>query len=363
MSLIRFNLGSVDPKDGGPSVSGLAQILQYNTLKRIYDDIPLILELENNHQDIRQLKNMVQVIEWKCFNKPVKGISIKRLCYLLYFNAEIRISTGSWKFFDLLTCLQLFYCKKLKLVISPRGCFNTFQLSLFKKILLRFYILTAKRTGRLSFHFLDHSEILRAPENTRTHLQRYSFIAPNTIDTVALANDFQTLPNNEFDLGYFGRFVEEKNIVQLLEFAKTLKLRILLCGPPNQYKRQLEENYNSENIIFIDPLYGSCKKQFFERVSIVVLLSQSEGIPTSLLEAIYCKRPIICTFECNLPFDHVLIQKIPLKKLDLEYFKSALSNIYYEIDSGKQYLEEFNSALTVNKFWTSLHSHLTERIR
>lgn len=358
MKNIRFNLGSINPRDGGPSVSGFAQVLAYERYKNLFRNAPMILDLENNTYDETSIDKNIQVNNWRCLDKPLRGMSFKRLRSLLSNRDELRVSTGSWKFFDLVSCLQLYLNRKLMLVLSPRGCFNSYQLGILKRILLLFYLITAWKTKRLFFHFLSDDEIQTTPKFFMIRLQKYSFTAMNTIDYKSLRNDFDVLQKTDYELGYFGRFIPEKNIEKLIRFAIKLNKTLLLCGPVSNYKKDLQEKYKNSAIMFIQPLYLKDKLRFFRRVKTVVLLSKSEGLPTSLLEAIYCNRSIICTEECNLPFEHELIGKVKLSELNLYSFKSVLQEVNNNIINGSRYDSSFRSNIGRDKFWPSLHKKL-----
>ena len=119
----------------------------------------------------------------------------------------------------------------------------------------------------------------------------------------ALRKDLN-IDNKSFVIGYIGRLVKDKGIIELLESFELIKknqpnVKILLVGmledrdplPDNI----IEDIKNDPDIIHVGYVPYQKIEYYYSLMDIFVLPSYREGFPTSVLEASAMKLPIITT--------------------------------------------------------------------
>jgi len=120
-----------------------------------------------------------------------------------------------------------------------------------------------------------------------------------TIDNLSDSIDNQGLHLNQYIL-YAGRLEKQKKIDILIRaisiLDKTQHIKLVICGDGNQ-KHMLESSIkqlNLENKIFLTGAVASERVWFLmKRAKAFVLLSEYEGLPNVLLEAMVCQCPLI----------------------------------------------------------------------
>lgn len=110
--------------------------------------------------------------------------------------------------------------------------------------------------------------------------------------------------DNSFVIGYTGRLVKDKGIIELIDTFKTLQsqytnLKLLLVGMLEQRNalptETVEVIKTNPNIIHIEYVSHEKIEYYYALMDIFVLPSYREGFPTSVLEASAMNLPIITT--------------------------------------------------------------------
>ena len=111
------------------------------------------------------------------------------------------------------------------------------------------------------------------------------------------------IDNDSFVIGYTGRLVKDKGIVELVEAFQTLdkqynNLRLLLVGPleerdalPNEIVQIIK---NHPRIIFTGLIEDNIQ-YYYSLMDILVLCTHREGFGTSILEASSMEKPVLTT--------------------------------------------------------------------
>lgn len=101
--------------------------------------------------------------------------------------------------------------------------------------------------------------------------------------------------------GLMGRFSKEKNqsiliqiLPNILKFVPDAKLVLIGEGPDEKDLKELALQYGILNSVKFIPPYKSIL-DVIDQVDIVVLLSDAEGMPLTLIESLYYGKPIIAT--------------------------------------------------------------------
>ena len=112
------------------------------------------------------------------------------------------------------------------------------------------------------------------------------------------------------ELLYIGRIHETKGLTQLVENLSEraeagspapFRLKIAGIGQTNKVdalKRQIE--FFKADIEFVGPAFGEAKQKLFSMSHGLILASQTEGLPMTLMEAASQGLPLFVTEECNL---------------------------------------------------------------
>lgn len=129
---------------------------------------------------------------------------------------------------------------------------------------------------------------------------------PENIDQLKRNNLKKELniPDNSLVIGFVGRLVKDKGIIELVEAFQLLSekrtdLLLLLVGMfeerdalPDRVKNEITKN---PRIIYTGYINNSQIEYYYSFMDIFILPSYREGFPTSILEASSMKLPIITT--------------------------------------------------------------------
>jgi glycosyltransferase involved in cell wall biosynthesis len=109
-------------------------------------------------------------------------------------------------------------------------------------------------------------------------------------------------PDLDFDLIYFGRLIQHKNVDKLIQLAwhfkqRKINIKILIIGngPRESFlKQQREKLYLTESVFFID-FVDSYEKliSLIKTAKICILPSEREGFGISVIEANACGLPVL----------------------------------------------------------------------
>ncbi|MEA4967318.1 MAG: glycosyltransferase family 4 protein [Bacteroidaceae bacterium] len=112
------------------------------------------------------------------------------------------------------------------------------------------------------------------------------------------------VPKNILIIGFVGRLVRDKGIIELVEAFQLLSKKrndiyLLLVGMfekrdalPNEVKNEI---INNPHIIYTDYVDNSQIEYYYSLMDLFILPSYREGFPTSILEASAMKLPVITT--------------------------------------------------------------------
>jgi glycosyltransferase involved in cell wall biosynthesis len=116
--------------------------------------------------------------------------------------------------------------------------------------------------------------------------------------------------DNEIIIGFVGRLVPEKNVVNLVLAIKILvekynintKLIIIGDGPLRKYIEKLIDVLNlHNNIKILGWIPRQALPMYYRKFKILVLPSFAEGLPYTILEAMACGTPILATSVGAIP--------------------------------------------------------------
>lgn len=137
---------------------------------------------------------------------------------------------------------------------------------------------------------------------------------PNCVRLPNDAND-DSKSVDECDRGatkflFLGRLHQKKCVVELAKAftSSPLKSRadvkLIIAGPDDGELSQLlnlKDDSEADNLLVCGPVYGEQKHKLFREADYFILPSQSEGLPTSVLEAMSYQCVAIISEGCNFP--------------------------------------------------------------
>lgn len=213
-------------------------------------------------------------------------------------------------FVSFMTCLYNIFLKK-PIVLTCHG-----QLkfgSSFKDTFERLY---SKTIGRFIFNSV--TRIIALSKEDRNYISSLGIddnkilIIPNAIDADYLEkcvfnsktyNELCSIFANKKVVLYVGRIIPRKGIEYLIKSIeivtkKRSDILFLLIGD-GEYKQTAEQLCEeigvSDNVLFLNDLSDEYLFSYYKLSDIFILPSLSEGLPTTILEAMYFNKPVIST--------------------------------------------------------------------
>lgn len=188
----------------------------------------------------------------------------------------------------------------------------------------------------------------------------------STIVDDSFFDSFGDTHGQKFIILFLARVEKYKGIYESIEILKILdqysdvELQIAGNGTELKNVKKLISDEGMENIRFLDFLSGNDKLRAYQRSHCYLFPSYSEGMPNSVLEAMACGLPIICTRVGALE-DFFIDKKMGFSfklPIDIKAFTSAIKEIMS--DSGlRKKIGEFNKKYAKENFMASLViSHL-----
>jgi glycosyltransferase involved in cell wall biosynthesis len=136
---------------------------------------------------------------------------------------------------------------------------------------------------------------------------------------------------SEIRVAYSSRFSPRKGLHTVVKVfkelgLKRLRLDIVALADDEEYERRVrQECAGVENIVFHDGLVGTQAQKIVAKCQVVVLFSEFEGLPMSLLEALAMGKVVVCTSNCNLP--NIREEKAGVIVNNTEELSQALINL------------------------------------
>lgn len=111
-------------------------------------------------------------------------------------------------------------------------------------------------------------------------------------------NDLRS--TDKMRLLFMSRLVREKGIYETIDAFRKLRksvpnLELLIAGDGKEMHRVVNETQNDADIEILGHLTGSKKREVFKNSHVYCLPSYTEGLPTSVLEAMVFGMPVITT--------------------------------------------------------------------
>lgn len=156
---------------------------------------------------------------------------------------------------------------------------------------------------------------------------------------------------DSFTVGYAGRISLEKGISRLVEVAKELSsVRFLVAGK-EEMKVDFPTNMRYKGEIPFDGM-----PYFYNQCDLVILPSFTEGLPSVILEAYACEKPILATLEA-VPEELRVFGAVG----SIDDFPDIISKIRKEpLESmGKRARKYVEKQYTWEKFGHSMLSHFS----
>lgn len=229
-------------------------------------------------------------------------------------------------------------------VIQPHGSLNQYakksRFSFIKKLIIRYFS---------RFILGGEAIIALTKEEKESILKTFRLedskvkIVPNGIDTEKLKKtgriNLYKLYNIKKDnkiVSFLGRIHFQKGLdrsIRAIALLKNrLKITFLIIGPDEGEKSNLmklaKELKIESSLVFTGILTGERKLKTLKSSELSILLSRSEGLPTTLLESAALGLPIICSPESNFPeVDYYKVGKVVANEQQAaEYLKKILTN-------------------------------------
>lgn len=230
--------------------------------------------------------------------------SLSILRYLLRRDSVV-VAHSIWNIWTIIAALFTPLRGKRVLVFShgmlSREAFRTG--ASFKKWLFARIFMFIFRTFGTRILFATHSE-----RDNSYFKNLKSAIVPNIVDTtIRERNVLGEKHLLQVRIAYASRFSPRKGLLALVKAFNCLdnnRIRLDIVGlkDDEEYERQVrKECIGISNIYFHDGLSGKAAQKIVTECHAVVLFSEFEGLPMSLLEALAMGKFVVCTSHCNLP--------------------------------------------------------------
>lgn len=110
------------------------------------------------------------------------------------------------------------------------------------------------------------------------------------------------IPDDKITVGYAGRLVKEKGVIEIITALKGLEnvdLHIAGTGPLETYIQTLANKWN--NIHYLGSIPPENMPRFYRNIDIFVLPSQMEGMPMTVLEAMASGKVVVASAVGGIP--------------------------------------------------------------
>jgi glycosyltransferase involved in cell wall biosynthesis len=189
-------------------------------------------------------------------------------------------------------------------------------------------------------------------------------VVPNAIETTKKVSEQEKLSFRE-NIGinkdsknilFLSRIHKKKGLDLLVKaFAliinnkPNLKLNLLIAGPDEGFKSEIEEliqklNIN-EQVFFLGSVSGRLKEVIFSFSDVFALTSHSEGFPMAVLEAIEIGTPVLVSDQTRIDEYIKKYNAGEVVDLEIETIKNALERIIFDEELAKKYVENGHEML------------------
>ena len=305
------------------------------------------------------------------------GVKIKRIIsdYFGYINAMlfkqvsvVQITTAFYKASIIRDSIFIILAKifRKKVVVFFRGWDDEYV-----------YNLSGISLKLFKFIYFNTNALIDLSESNTKHLkamgyQREIYLETTVVDINLIKgiNVDQLIENRDKKeiktILFLSRIEKEKGIYNLLEIFKSLKkenqnYKLIFAGDGNELNnlRLLVEKENISGVTIKGFVQGEEKKMLFKKATVFVFLSEFEGMPNAVLEAMAFGLPVVTTNVGGIASvfkderNGMLINDYNKNNI-VRYIESILTNSALYQAIGKQnYLE------SKNKFWSD---KVSERI-
>jgi len=232
------------------------------------------------------------------------------------FNLQGNILSRSIKLIKLLFSTKIFHIHSPAVI---RACFPLFPLLSLKKVL---YTIHGENTAKLSMMRLSHriaklylNKTLAVSEGAKDSVAKRYAWSPDKIDVVKNGVPIRTIKNekdssiegNILKIGIISRLIPLKNVSLLfdalndlpLTYKKRYCVEVFGDGSDLNNLKSHAKNLNDCLIHF----HGPCSNEYhmYSSVDLLVLCSNSEGLPMSILEAMSYGLPVVSTNVGAIP--------------------------------------------------------------
>ena len=226
--------------------------------------------------------------------------SIEKSNYVGTPKDTIFISHGTWKLPTLIGAY--FKSKGYKWVAIPHGMLEPWSMSYHWYFKYPYYLLIEKPR-------LKKADILVGVSSVEAINLSKTFDRVVHIPNAISPNRNLKKKSNITKLFVFiGRLHSKKGVVELAKAWLNSRLnnncsyRLMIVGPDEGEEKKLKNLcLGSKNIILSEPIYGKEKISLLEQSHFFLLPSHSEGLPTSVLEAMTCGCIPLISRGCNFP--------------------------------------------------------------
>jgi glycosyltransferase involved in cell wall biosynthesis len=167
-------------------------------------------------------------------------------------------------------------------------------------------------------------------------------------------------PSTTCNFTFLGRLHHKKSPYETaLAFSSLLpkpsSCQLVLAGPDQGEAKRIRElaATSNQDIQVPGPVFGDSKRALLQRTHFFILASKSEGMPTSVIEAMACGCIPIVTRECNLPelLDHELAIEV---RSTVDSIQAGLRAAITLPRLERERLAKANSAFASSKYSSSV---------
>jgi len=205
---------------------------------------------------------------------------------------------------NLLVCFCSYFNKNYKLICSEHGTYTS-KLKFYKrmylfKIMNSIADLITNVSDTSCESYIKQNIVPREKMRTMYNgidLNKFKF----SMDARLRLREDLKISDHTKIIGFVGRLSREKNLLNLINAVALLdldyKLVIIGNGPElNNIKKIVNEKGIDQKVIFLGELKNP--SEYYSVFDLLVLSSDTEGLPTVILEAIASKCPVVAT-DCG----------------------------------------------------------------